>query len=131
MTAQFRQIMLMVEDVLSTVEFYQRGLGLIVTTATPAWAELEANGTTIALHASREKPQIGSSPILSFHVANVYTAIEDLEALGARLEGQVRQPSFGKVAAVRTPDGHLLSLLEPIDDDLLRSLLQHSQKTEA
>ncbi|MGV0026893.1 VOC family protein [Phormidesmis priestleyi] len=131
MTAQFRQIMLMVEDVLATAEFYHKALGLTVKTATPAWAELEANGTTIALHASREKTQIGGSPILSFHVADVYTAIEDLEAMGARLEGQVRQPSFGKVAAVRSPDGHLLSLLEPVNDDLLRSLLQHPQNTEA
>ncbi|NJK52502.1 MAG: VOC family protein [Leptolyngbyaceae cyanobacterium SU_3_3] len=130
MTAQFRQIMLMVEDVLATVEFYHKGLGLAIKTATPAWAELEANGTTIAIHASHEKPQAGSSPILSFHVTDVYTAIEDLEAMGARLEGQVRQPSFGKVAAVRTPDGHLLSLLEPVDDDLLRSLLQNPQHTE-
>ncbi|KAM3098208.1 VOC family protein [Phormidesmis sp. 146-35] len=131
MTAQFRQIMLMVEDVLATVEFYHKGLGLTVKTASPSWAELEANGTTIALHASREKPQIGSSPILSFHVADVYIAIEDLEAMGARLEGQVRQPSFGKVAAVRTPDGHLLSLLEPVDDELLRSLLHNSHNTKA
>ena len=131
MTAQFRHVMLMVEDVLATVEFYQKGLGLTSKMATPAWAELEANGTIIALHATSEKPQTGSSPILSFHVADVYTAIEDLEAIGAKLEGQVRQPSFGKIAAVRTPDGHLLSLLQPVEDDQLRSLIQHTKNTEA
>jgi len=33
--------------------------------------------------------------------------------MGAKLEGRVREPSFGKVAAMRTPDGHLVSLLQP------------------
>jgi predicted enzyme related to lactoylglutathione lyase len=55
----------------------------------------------------------GSSPILSFHVDDIYGSIATLESLGAKLEGRVREPSFGKVAAMRTPDGHLLSLLQP------------------
>jgi predicted enzyme related to lactoylglutathione lyase len=116
----------MVEDVSATTEFYHKGLGLKIRTSTPTWAELEANGVTIALHSVNGKVQTGGSPILSFHVEDVYTTIEDLEAMGAKLEGQVRQPPFGKVAAVRTPDGHLLSLLQPVDDQQLRKLLRHT-----
>lgn len=130
MSAQFKHIMLMVEDVLSAANFYHQGLGLTVKTATTSWAELEADGAIIALHASTEKPFLVNSPILSFHVVDIYTAIEDLEAMGARLEGHVRQPAFGKVASIRTPDGHLLSLLQPIDDDQLRSLLQETSKLD-
>jgi predicted enzyme related to lactoylglutathione lyase len=112
MAAEFKHVMLMVKDVMATVKFYSEGLGLTVKMASPGWAELDANGTTIALHAASES-SVGSSPILSFHVDDVHGAISSLEALGASMEGEVREPSFGKVAAMRTPDGHLLSLLQP------------------
>lgn len=112
MAAEFKHVMLMVKDVLGTVKFYSEGLGLAVKMASPGWAELDANGTTIALHAA-EEVQFGDSPILSFHVEDVQATIAALESMGATLEGRVREPAFGKVAAVRTPDGHLLSLLQP------------------
>lgn len=112
MTAEFKHIMLMVNDVQGTAKFYAEGLGLTIKMSSPAWAELDANGTTIALH-SAEGITAGSSPILSFHVEDVMASLSKLETLGAKLEGRVREPSFGKVAAVRTPDGHLLSLLQP------------------
>ncbi|ELR99424.1 lactoylglutathione lyase family protein [Gloeocapsa sp. PCC 73106] len=113
MTAEFKHIMLMVKDVQATAEFYAEGLGLPIKVSSPAWAELDANGTTIALHAASEGISGGSSPILSFHVEDVMSTLSKLETMGAKLEGRVREPSFGKVAAVRTPDGHLLSLLQP------------------
>jgi predicted enzyme related to lactoylglutathione lyase len=113
MTAQFRHIMLMVKDVPATVKFYSEGLGLNVTKASFHMAELDANGTPIILHGVESAPETGSSPILSFHVDDLLAAIAKLEALGGTLEGRVREPSFGKVAAVRTPEGHLVSLLQP------------------
>jgi predicted enzyme related to lactoylglutathione lyase len=45
----------------------------------------------------------------------VVETIAKLEALGGKLEGRIREPFFGKVAAVRSPEGHLLSLLQPKD----------------
>ncbi|OKH15132.1 VOC family protein [[Limnothrix rosea] IAM M-220] len=113
MATQFRHIMLMVKDVAGAVKFYKEGLGLPVKVETPGWAEIEADGATIAFHGANEAPETGSSPILSFTVDDVHQAIADLEALGGNLEGRVREPSFGKVAAVRSPQGHLVSLLEP------------------
>lgn len=113
MAAQFKHIMLMVQDIPATVKFYSEGLGLKVITSSPGWAELDADGTTIALHAAPENGQAGGAPILSFHVHDVYATISELEALGATLEGRVREPSFGKVAAMRTPEGSLISLLQP------------------
>lgn len=114
MAAQFKHVMLMVKDVKASAQFYSEGLGLPLKMSSPAWAEVDANGTTIAFHMA-EEPGAGSSPILSFHVEDVYAALAKLEELGASLEGRVREPSFGKVAAVRTPDGHLLSLLQPAE----------------
>lgn len=112
MTATFKHIMLMVNDVASAVKFYSEGFGLDVKKNSSALAELDANGTTIALH-SAEGANGGSSPILSFQVDDVQQSVNQLESLGASLEGPIREPSFGKVAAIRTPDGHLVSLLEP------------------
>ncbi len=113
MAAEFKHVMLMVKDIPATVKFYSEGLGLPVRMSSPGWAELDANGTTIALHAASETVEAAFSPILSFHVDDVYAVLSTLESMGAKLEGRVREPSFGKVAAVRTPDGHLLSLLQP------------------
>ncbi|AFY38231.1 Glyoxalase/bleomycin resistance protein/dioxygenase [[Leptolyngbya] sp. PCC 7376] len=114
MSAQFRHIMLMVKDVAAAVQFYHEGLGLPIKVQSPGWAEIEANGATIAFHGAAEAPQTGSSPILSFTVDDVHQAIANLETLGGKLEGRVREPSFGKVAAVRSPQGHLVSLLQPV-----------------
>lgn len=113
MAVEFKHIMLMVKDVSAAVKFYSEGLGLPVKMSSPGWGELDANGTTIAFHAAEANADVGSSPILSFHVDDIQQAIAKLEGLGAQLEGRVREPAFGKVAAMRTPDGHLLSLLQP------------------
>jgi catechol 2,3-dioxygenase-like lactoylglutathione lyase family enzyme len=113
MAAEFKHIMLMVKSIPTSLKFYSEGLGLPVKMSSPGWAELDANGTTIALHAAESNAETGSSPILSFHVDDIHSAIATLEQLGASLEGRVREPSFGKVAAIRTPDGHLVSLLQP------------------
>ena len=113
MSAVFKHIMLMVKDIPNTVKFYEEGLGLEVKVSTPGWAELKAGDTTIALHGASENGQSGNAPILSFHVEDVHEAIAKLESLGANLEGRVREPSFGKVAAMRSPDGTLISLLQP------------------
>jgi len=113
MAVEFKHIMLMVKDMSATVEFYSEGLGLEVTKSSPGWSELDAGGTTIALHAAPENGQSGSSPILSFHVDDIHKTIAALEKRGATMEGRLREPSFGKVAAMRTPDGSILSLLQP------------------
>lgn len=113
MTIQFRHIMLMIKDVPAAVKFYQEGLGLTVVNASPNMAELDANGTKIIIHGAENQAEVGGSPILSFHVADLQETIAKLESLGASLQGRVREPSFGKVAAMRSPEGHLLSLLQP------------------
>jgi predicted enzyme related to lactoylglutathione lyase len=113
MTIQFRHIMLMIKDVPAAVKFYQEGLGLKVINASPNMAELDANGTKIIIHGAENQAEVGGSPILSFHVEDLQETIAKLESLGASLQGRIREPSFGKVAAMRSPEGHLLSLLQP------------------
>lgn len=111
--AQFKHVMLMVPDVAASVKLFSEGLGLTVKLNSPGWAELDANGTTIALHAARGQQEVASSPILSFVVEDVVAMVASLETFGATLNGEIREPSFGKVAAMNTPEGHMISLLQP------------------
>jgi predicted enzyme related to lactoylglutathione lyase len=113
MKAEFKHIMLMVKDIPAAVNFYSKGLGLKIKNESAGWVELDANGTTLALHGAEENGQSGNSPILSFHVDDIYVAIALLESMGGKRQGNVREPSFGKVVAIKTPDGTLVSLLQP------------------
>ncbi len=113
MAIKFKHIILMVKDVAAATKFYSEGLGLKVKMSSPGWAELDANGTTLALHAAEADGQSGEAPILSFQVDDILTTISHLESMGASLDGRVREPSFGKVAAMKAPDGTKISLLQP------------------
>ena len=44
------------------------------------------------------------------------SSITSLLQLGATLDGPIKYPPFGKVAAVRSPDGHMIGLYE-IDEE--------------
>ncbi|MGD1903359.1 MAG: VOC family protein [Geitlerinemataceae cyanobacterium] len=113
MATQFKHVMLMVPDVEASVKFFSEGLGLDVKMSSPGWAELDADGTTIALHFARGKQEVSGSPILSFVVDDVRASVDALTKLGATLSGDIREPDFGTVAAMKTPEGHMVSLLQP------------------
>jgi catechol 2,3-dioxygenase-like lactoylglutathione lyase family enzyme len=127
MTIQFRHIMLMIQDVPAAVKFYQEGLGLTVVKASPNMAELDANGTKIIIHGAENQTEAGGTPILSFHVDNLLETIAKLESLNASLQGRVREPSFGKVAAMRSPEGHLISLLQPKQPITFEEAIAHTE----
>jgi catechol 2,3-dioxygenase-like lactoylglutathione lyase family enzyme len=110
---RLKHIMMMVVDVPAARDFYSQGFGMEIAKSDRMWSELTKDGVTLALHHTPEPNLYSSSPILSFEVEDIGAEVDRLKDMGAELEGEVRQPSFGKVAAMRTPDGHLVSLLEP------------------
>lgn len=57
----------------------------------------------------------GYSPLLSFTVEDMDAAVPRLLGLGATLDGPVRHHLYGAVAAVRSPDGHMVGLVEGAD----------------
>ena len=81
------------------------------------WVELDAGGATIALHSAHDVPRAGSSPILSFYVDDIHATLETLKNVGGHQEGGIREPSFGKVAAMRAPEGTLISLTELVKSE--------------
>ena len=55
----------------------------------------------------------GYTPILNFDVGSMETAVAAAMERGGMLDGSIKYKSFGKVAALRSPDGHMLGLFEP------------------
>uniref|UniRef100_A0A7S2HIP9 VOC domain-containing protein n=1 Tax=Helicotheca tamesis TaxID=374047 RepID=A0A7S2HIP9_9STRA len=119
-------------DVANAVNFYQNGLGLTVVRHTDEWAELACaagtdsttttttisnNNNTIRLSiktASNEAQlSVGYSPILSFDVTDMDGIVSRCAQMGGHLDGPIQYPAHGKVAALRSPQGHMIGLYEP------------------
>lgn len=120
------------------LEFYTTGLGLHVARVTDEWADLRTT-TSSALSQQQQQPLLlppslsiclqvvtseaqvttGYSPILQFQVANMDACITKCVQLGGQLDGPIQYPAHGKMAVVRSPDGHMIGIYEPasVDDD--------------
>jgi predicted enzyme related to lactoylglutathione lyase len=125
-TARLSRIVLMVrqgEGLAKAMEFYHEGLGLSVVRATDDWCELASAehgngggaGVAISLQAVTSEAQLskGYSPLLNFEVQDMDTTIAKCVQLGGHLDGPIQYPAHGKVAALRTPDDHMIGLYEP------------------
>lgn len=120
--SRLSRIVLMVrgaQGLASATEFYHRAIGLPVLRATDEWAELAA-APHVTLHLlatndhSGEAPlSTGYSPLLTFEVTNMDERIAACAQAGGHLDGPIQYPAHGKVAALRTPHGHMVGLYEP------------------
>lgn len=132
---RFGRALLMVRGpngVAAAVNFYQNGLGMAVVRHTDHWAELicpvgsssitnPTHETNHAIHfqlsiqavESEASLCVGYSPILNFDVDDMDTIVSRCVQLGANLDGPIQYPAHGKVAALRSPDGHMIGLYEP------------------
>ena len=118
-TTRFARAVFMVrgpEGVAKAVDFYNNGLGLAVLRHCDEWAELSCGHSfTLNLQAVSNEAQlsIGYSPLLTFEVSDMDSTISRCAQMGAHLDGPVQYPAHGKVAAMRTPDGHMIGIYEP------------------
>jgi len=55
----------------------------------------------------------GYSPILTFDVDDMDSVVAKCAQMGAHLDGPIQYPAHGKIAALRSPDGHMIGLYEP------------------
>uniref|UniRef100_M4BI01 Uncharacterized protein n=1 Tax=Hyaloperonospora arabidopsidis (strain Emoy2) TaxID=559515 RepID=M4BI01_HYAAE len=55
----------------------------------------------------------GYSPFLNFDISDLSDAVPRLLMLGAIMDGPIKYPAHGKVAALRSPDGVMIGLYEP------------------
>jgi len=110
-------IILRVEDLARSLEFYRDRLGLTVLGSSEAFAFLDGRGVTLALNAIG--PAIAEHPPglveVVFEVDNVVTTYEALAAAGVEFRGdpQVVMSDGGRdlvAADFRDPDGNVLSI---------------------
>lgn len=112
------------EGVSRAVEFYGKGLGINLLRATDDWAELACDATRdkvggsfrLTIKSVETEAQLckGYSPILSFDVDDMDSVITRCVQMGAFLDGPIQYPAHGKVAVLRSPDGHMIGLYEPL-----------------
>lgn len=132
---RFSRAVLMVrgpEGVANAVNFYTNALSLHVIRHTDEFAELTCgisgasnDGSTtspsttqqfrLSIKAVGSEAQLshGYSPILSFDVDDLDSVIARCAQMGAHLDGPIQYPAHGKLAALRSPDGHMIGLYEP------------------
>jgi catechol 2,3-dioxygenase-like lactoylglutathione lyase family enzyme len=126
--------------------FYQQTLGLTVWRATDEWTEFvevplslraviggpndydhddddehvnHDTDETEPSHPSspqQQQQQDMMLPILQFTIPDMNWTVAQGLALGADLDGPIQYPAHGKVATLRTPDGHRIGLYEPAHD---------------
>jgi catechol 2,3-dioxygenase-like lactoylglutathione lyase family enzyme len=132
MLANLSRVVLMVrsgQGLANALEFYSAGLGLQVVRATDEWADLRTTplpssaaspqqqqpSLSICLRAVTSEAQVatGYSPLLQFQVENMDDVVAKCVQLGGHLDGPIQYPAHGKIAAVRSPDGHMIGIYEP------------------
>lgn len=116
MAARLSGVVLLVRDVARSAALYRDALGLSARASTGAQARFAlADGAELTVRAASSEAQCsaGYAPLLSFEVPDMDRVVPALLAHGAALDGGVRYNPYGRTAAVRTPDGHMLGLFEP------------------
>jgi predicted enzyme related to lactoylglutathione lyase len=105
--ARLTSVLLLVRDV-------SRALRLYASTVTLARFALGGGASLdVRVAANEAQCSTGYAPLLSFTVADMDAVVPRLLSHGAALDGAVRYNDYGRTAAVRTPDGHMLGLYEP------------------
>ena len=109
-------MLLLSRDVSLGVRFYgNEGIGLPVKFVSEEYAEFDTGSATslaIQLVDREADSTTGYSPFLNFDVDDMDSLIPKLMMAGGRLDGPVKYPLTGKVATVRSPDGHMVGLFE-------------------
>jgi len=122
-----RSIILTVKNPVNAAKFFTDVVGLKIRHQSDTSIELEsslksngiANQTPIILKEGMNAASLsnGYSPLLSFDVADMDSAITTAMQMGSVLDGPIKYPTYGKLAALRSPDGHMIGLFEPAVED--------------
>ena len=106
-------VIVFVNDMQRSTEFYRDLLSLPLKFSSPGWTEFATGSTVLALHPARDA-SLSSSPGQSpAGQAQLGFQVDDLDAVYASLQGQgvyfslPPQPQFegGKLAVLHDPDG--------------------------
>ncbi|MDZ7964835.1 MAG: VOC family protein [Nostoc sp. DedSLP03] len=126
---KFGYTVIWVDDVVKTVEFYEKAFGLVRRTllekGQSIWAEIETGNTTLAFSSSSEAqklfpggchPNHATQPPASIQISFITPDVGSayMRAIGAgakTLDAPKTQPGGHTIARVRDPNGVLVSLV--------------------
>ena len=122
MFGRIGSVILLVDDLERSAQFYKDTIGLKLKVKTTDWIEFFEKGTTLALHPRRRRrkdvdddddDRDGHPNVLvGFMVADLDQVIKDLRAKDVRFFKEPKTERFGKHAIILDPDDHLISLAE-------------------
>ncbi len=114
--ALISRVLLLVRSPKLSAEFYSI-LGLQVIISTEQLVQMQAGPVRLDLVASASEAALstGYSPVLSFLLPpdQLATCVPQLIMRGAHLDGGIQHRSQEAIACLRTPDGHMIALIEP------------------
>ncbi|RLN97876.1 hypothetical protein BBJ28_00001514 [Nothophytophthora sp. Chile5] len=111
---RLRQLMVLSRDLPRSKQFYQEGLGLTLLRSSDTFAEFDTKaGVPLCIKLAQRLVLSGYSPFLNFDIQDLSEAVPRLLMLGAIMDGPIKYPAHGKVAALRSPDGVMIGLYEP------------------
>ncbi|MCA1727393.1 MAG: VOC family protein [Actinobacteria bacterium] len=115
-------VILFVADLDASVAFYRDVIGLDVRFTEHGYAELDTEGTRLALFERSRVPSLirrspgapGPTSEVVLEVADAAGEAERLRALGVKATGPVDRPWGHRTVHVLDPDGHVVELAERI-----------------
>lgn len=116
MFGKIGSVILLVDDMERSTQFYKDTIGLKLKVKTTDWIEFFEKGTTLALHPTRkgvdEKSNGHAHILVGFMVSDLDQVVKDLKAKNVKFFKEPKSEPFGKHAIILDPDDHLISLAE-------------------
>lgn len=116
MFGKIGSVILLVDDMERSTQFYKDTIGLKLKVKTTDWIEFFEKGTTLALHPRRkdvdEKSNGHPNILVGFMVSDLDQVVKDLKAKNVKFFKEPKSEPFGKHAIILDPDDHLISLAE-------------------
>jgi len=111
-------VILAVKDLDTSIEFYNKILGLPIKNKRENWVDLGQSGALLSLHpASQSSPHSGSSIdngiLISFVIGDVASAVDELKSKNVKIFREIQERDIGKNVIILDPDEYMISLFEP------------------
>ncbi|MBS3146643.1 VOC family protein [Candidatus Woesearchaeota archaeon] len=108
MFSKLDYIMLHVNNMEKSANFYHHILGFPVKFKSDGWSELDTGTTTIALHFTKETVSPSKFMSFGFIVDNIQESFNKLVVSGAKLNRNIEEEGDGiLMASFQDPDGHV------------------------
>ncbi len=107
-------IILLVEDMKKSIEFYNGILDLPLKHQSEDWTEFFSNGTmlTLRLAKKKEKTKAALTILVGFMVNDLDTTVKRLKEMKVKFFKEPREEPFGKHAIFEDPDEHMISIVQ-------------------